>query len=57
VGCSTDMGKHAGNVLKSIVTPLGGRGGGSATLAQASIPLGVGLPQVLDALQSELLAG
>jgi alanyl-tRNA synthetase len=35
---SKDAGLHAGNVLKEAVSALGGRGGGSPQLAQASVP-------------------
>ena len=35
---SPDSGLRAGDILKSVVTALGGRGGGSATLAQGSLP-------------------
>ena len=35
---SADAGVHAGNVLKEAVAKLGGRGGGSAQIAQGSVP-------------------
>jgi alanyl-tRNA synthetase len=35
---SADAGIHAGNELKAVVSQLGGRGGGNATLAQGSLP-------------------
>jgi alanyl-tRNA synthetase len=38
IAASTDAGVHAGNALKAIVTAAGGRGGGSAQLAQGSVP-------------------
>ena len=38
LAASTDSGVHAGNALKAAVTAHGGRGGGSATLAQGSVP-------------------
>jgi alanyl-tRNA synthetase len=54
LACSTDTGVHAGNLLKELITGRGGRGGGSATLAQASIPADVDLGEVLDDLESRL---
>jgi alanyl-tRNA synthetase len=38
ISCSADSGVNAGAVLKRVLTEKGGRGGGSATLAQAKIP-------------------
>jgi alanyl-tRNA synthetase len=38
LAASADSGVHAGNVVKSAVTDLGGRGGGSAGMAQGSVP-------------------
>ncbi|HEX4770608.1 MAG TPA: alanyl-tRNA editing protein [Bryobacteraceae bacterium] len=38
VACSIDSGVHAGNALRSALTAAGGSGGGSATLAQGSLP-------------------
>jgi len=38
VAASADSGVHAGNVVKAAVTALGGRGGGSAVMAQGSVP-------------------
>ncbi len=35
---SADLGRHAGQIVKTAVEPLGGRGGGSARMAQASLP-------------------
>jgi alanyl-tRNA synthetase len=37
IACSADSGVNAGAVLKQILTPRGGRGGGSPTLAQARV--------------------
>jgi alanyl-tRNA synthetase len=36
MGCSVDSGQHAGNCLRAVLAGAGGRGGGSATLAQGS---------------------
>jgi len=38
LACSADSGIHAGQWLKSVLRELGGRGGGSAALAQGSLP-------------------
>jgi alanyl-tRNA synthetase len=38
ISVSADSGLHAGNVLKAVIAPSGGRGGGSGTLAQGSLP-------------------
>ena len=37
VALSPDTGMHAGQILKAVVEGLGGRGGGNAQLAQASL--------------------
>jgi alanyl-tRNA synthetase len=44
---SSDSGINAASVLKSVLTIVGGRGGGSATLAQGVVPGGVELEQAL----------
>ena len=54
LACSADSGKHAGNAIKEIVVKRGGRGGGSATMAQASIPAGVAVREVVDQLRGHL---
>ncbi|HYP13102.1 MAG TPA: alanyl-tRNA editing protein [Bryobacteraceae bacterium] len=41
LACSTDSGIHAGNLLKDLLVRLGGRGGGSQTVAQGSLPAGM----------------
>lgn len=46
---SGDTGLHAGNLLKSVLSGLGGRGGGNAQIAQGSVP-----PDSLEALFREL---
>lgn len=38
IACSTDAGVNAGATLKQTLAERGGRGGGSATLAQGSVP-------------------
>ena len=38
LACSADSGIHAGQWLKSLLQETGGRGGGSAALAQGSLP-------------------
>ena len=38
LACSADSNLHAGNLLKTVLAAAGGRGGGSNTLAQASLP-------------------
>jgi alanyl-tRNA synthetase len=50
VACSSDSGLDAGTVLKGALATVGGRGGGSATLAQGGLPD----PSVLDVLKREL---
>jgi alanyl-tRNA synthetase len=48
---SKDAGLHAGNLVKEAVTANGGRGGGSATLAQGSLPDGAALERALERLR------
>jgi alanyl-tRNA synthetase len=38
LSCSADSGLHAGNLLKAALTARGGRGGGSAQIAQGGVP-------------------
>lgn len=47
---SPDPGLHAGSVVKTAVAAAGGRGGGSATLAQGSVPSQDALEAVVAAL-------
>ena len=47
---SADAGVHAGNVLKEAVAKLGGRGGGSAQIAQGSVPSPESAEELLTAL-------
>jgi alanyl-tRNA synthetase len=52
LAASADSGVHAGNVLKAAVTAAGGRGGGSAQMAQGSVPL----PEEAARIVAELFA-
>jgi len=54
LAASSDSGVHAGNVLKSVLTAAGGRGGGSATMAQGSAPSKTALDELARALASSL---
>ena len=47
---SKDSGLNAGEMLKAALTAAGGRGGGSATIAQGSLPNAEALAQVRNAL-------
>ncbi len=38
IACSADAGLNAGAILKQTLAEFGGSGGGTATLAQGSIP-------------------
>jgi alanyl-tRNA synthetase len=55
VGCSQELGRNAGEMLRAALAPAGGRGGGSATLAQGLVPTD-NLAAALDALESVLRA-
>jgi alanyl-tRNA synthetase len=50
IACSADSGINAGAVLKQVLAEKGGRGGGSATLAQAKLSDQSILAVVQDAL-------
>lgn len=52
LAASADSGIHAGNAVKSAVTALGGRGGGSAQLAQGSLPSREALAAALAQLKT-----
>lgn len=54
LAASADSGVHAGNVLKSALTTAGGRGGGSATMAQGSLPSKASLEEVSRTLAASL---
>ncbi|MBX9603167.1 MAG: hypothetical protein K2X35_19340 [Bryobacteraceae bacterium] len=51
LACSADSGVHAGNQLRTAVTAHGGRGGGSPTVAQGSVPS----KEALEAIAATLL--
>lgn len=53
LAASPDSGIHAGNLLKSALTTAGGRGGGSAAMAQGSVPS----KALLDEVARMLAAG
>ena len=54
-GCSQELGRNAGEMLRAALAPAGGRGGGSATLAQGLVPA-ENLAAALDGLESALRA-
>ena len=51
---SADSGLNAGKLLKQVLQPLGGRGGGSPVLAQGSLPDPARIPAALQALRDSL---
>jgi alanyl-tRNA synthetase len=51
---SSDSGVNSGAVLKRLLDPAGGRGGGSATLAQGSLPSTAALEELAKSLSREL---
>ena len=54
LAASADSGFDAGKLLKQAVTAAGGRGGGSATMAQGSVPSREALASAAQALRGEL---
>jgi alanyl-tRNA synthetase len=50
LAASKDAGIDAGRVLKDLLATVGGRGGGSATLAQGSVPHRAQLDTVVDSI-------
>jgi alanyl-tRNA synthetase len=54
LAASPDSGVHAGEILKNALAQAGGRGGGSATMAQGSVPSKESLNQVAQALAAPL---
>jgi alanyl-tRNA synthetase len=53
VATSNDSGVEAGKLLKPLLEKVGGRGGGSARLAQGSLPS----PDALESVLASLAAG
>jgi alanyl-tRNA synthetase len=53
LACSPDAGLHAGNIVKGAAVSHGGRGGGSATLAQASFPTSEALAGAIADVESQ----
>lgn len=51
VGASADAGWHAGDRLRSALAPVGGKGGGTATFAQGSVPHVAMREGVVESLQ------
>jgi alanyl-tRNA synthetase len=54
VAASAGSGVHAGNLLKPLLAANGGRGGGSAQMAQGSLPDETALARATTALRAEL---
>jgi alanyl-tRNA synthetase len=50
VAASPDTGLNAGALLKTVLAAVGGRGGGSASLAQGTVPDPDQLDQVVAAI-------
>lgn len=50
LAASTDSGIHAGERVKALLASLGGRGGGAATMAQASLPANADLAEIARVL-------
>ncbi|HLG99315.1 MAG TPA: alanyl-tRNA editing protein [Bryobacteraceae bacterium] len=54
LAASSDSGVHAGNLLKTVLFAAGGRGGGSATMAQGSLPSKPLIDQVVQAISAQV---
>jgi len=54
LAASKDSGVNSGDVLKRLLGPRGGRGGGSATMAQGSLPSSAALQELVESLTQEL---
>ena len=54
LAASPDSGFHAGELLKAALTKSGGRGGGSATMAQGSLPTKDGMHELARAFPATL---
>lgn len=50
VAASADTGLDAGSILKKALGSIGGRGGGSSTVAQGNVPVGASLDALFTAL-------
>lgn len=53
LACSQELGDNAGEILRGALSSFGGRGGGSATMAQGLVPANQ-LDAALDALEAKL---
>jgi alanyl-tRNA synthetase len=51
---SKDSGINCGEILKRLLAPRGGRGGGSATMAQGSLPSSAALQELAENLSGDL---
>jgi alanyl-tRNA synthetase len=51
---SADLPLHAGDVIKTVAQALGGRGGGNAQIAQASLPQASAAKAALDQILEKL---
>jgi alanyl-tRNA synthetase len=54
LACSKESGVNSGEVLKRLLGPAGGRGGGNAMLAQGSLPSKTALQELTESLTREL---
>lgn len=54
---SPDYGVHAGSTLKDLLTQYGGKGGGSATMAQGTLPTDVDIRAGVADLERRLMEG
>ncbi len=54
LAASKDSGVNSGEVVKRLLGPAGGRGGGNATLAQGSLPSKSALEELAESLSREL---
>jgi alanyl-tRNA synthetase len=54
LAASKDSGVNCGEVLKRLLGPVGGRGGGNPTLAQGSLPSKTALDELAESLSREL---
>jgi len=57
VAASKDSGVNAGDLVKNAVTAQGGRGGGSATMAQGSVPDRDALQRAVSAVERSAISG